>query len=615
MKQILLIGLMLLSSLNGIGQIYNIDSLITVADTQDLPTNQLLDIYRKVCVSSQHNDVKILSEYSEKGLLLAEKENEKRMIADFYRFRAKSYELYGNIDTAVVLFKKGVELAIEIKYGECEAMIYRDLGAIAMYNSYYKDNQLASEYFMKTLQIAESLGNKELIALALIRLGSYHLHLNNLDRSASYLEQADKIADEINSVYVKVYICYNLAEVYSAKKETDKAIYYASEGLKLSQDIGHKEGEIMNLQSLAYYYCLGKGENDKAEKYATECLRMAEEFGGSTSLIAACTVLSYVYLYQRRFDECKAIVLQAWEKDSLSVQLSTLTNLAAAYLYTGEFDKAHSFFVNYVHHMEQNAQVQFQKTIIDIETKYETEKKEIRILSLEREKGLYIWLGIAGVLLAGALGVVLWQNLKNARKEKQLIATRSVLDGEMSERSRLARDLHDRLSGNLAAVKMGLTNNNNESIHNVYDKLDSCIEEIRRVAHNLMPISLQFGMKVALEDYARQFPNVNFHFFGEDKRIEERREFVVYCCASELVNNSLRHSGATVINLQLIQDEKYVSLTVQDNGCGYDEKSVGNGMGLKSIRDRVSSCGGRIDILTSPGKGSETTIELKTANI
>jgi two-component system nitrate/nitrite sensor histidine kinase NarX len=54
-----------------------------------------------------------------------------------------------------------------------------------------------------------------------------------------------------------------------------------------------------------------------------------------------------------------------------------------------------------------------------------------------------------------------------------------------------------------------------------------------------------------------------------------------------------------------------VAFTVEDDGCSFDEKSVGKGVGLKNIRDRVVSCGGKMDIVTSPGKGTETTIEIK----
>ena len=97
----------------------------------------------------------------------------------------------------------------------------------------------------------------------------------------------------------------------------------------------------------------------------------------------------------------------------------------------------------------------------------------MRIASLEKERQLYTWMGIGGILFAVTLSIALWQNIRNTRKEKQLIATRSVMDGEIKERTRLARDLHDRLSGNLSAVKIELVNI--KSLMNVSKQLVSCI--------------------------------------------------------------------------------------------------------------------------------------------
>jgi signal transduction histidine kinase len=77
------------------------------------------------------------------------------------------------------------------------------------------------------------------------------------------------------------------------------------------------------------------------------------------------------------------------------------------------------------------------------------------------------------------------------------------------------------------------------------------------------------------------------YFYGEERRIEERKEFIIYCCASELINNAIRHAKAENINVQLIQNEKLVSLTVQDDGCGFDEKIAATG---KSIGNHKKKC-------------------------
>jgi signal transduction histidine kinase len=148
-------------------------------------------------------------------------------------------------------------------------------------------------------------------------------------------------------------------------------------------------------------------------------------------------------------------------------------------------------------------------------------------------------------------------------------------------------------------------------VQNLGKKLDECIETIRRMSHGMMPLSLErFGMKAALEDHCRSFPNVKFQFFGEDRRVEKKVEGVIFYCAYELVNNSIKHSGAKNIKVQLIQDEKRVSLTVHDDGCGFIREEAMQGSGLKNISNRVTACNGKLDIDSSPGNGTETVIEL-----
>ncbi|MDR0699017.1 MAG: histidine kinase [Tannerella sp.] len=220
--------------------------------------------------------------------------------------------------------------------------------------------------------------------------------------------------------------------------------------------------------------------------------------------------------------------------------------------------------------------------------------------------------GIVGVLSAFLLWVAFRRKIRNGRKEQQFIASQAMLEGKKEERKRLARDLHDGLGGMLSAVKIALVTDD-VNLPFLREKINCCIEELARVAHHLMPASLShFGLKAALKDYCLSFSNVEFHFFGEDRRFDERVEFEVYCCACELVNNSFKHSGATNIDVQLMLTNDRVMLTVYDDGCGFDKTLASKGAGLKNIKDRIAVFNGKIDINTSPGNGTETNIELKT---
>ncbi|MDR3340052.1 MAG: sensor histidine kinase, partial [Candidatus Symbiothrix sp.] len=195
-----------------------------------------------------------------------------------------------------------------------------------------------------------------------------------------------------------------------------------------------------------------------------------------------------------------------------------------------------------------------------------------------------------------------------------LVATQSVLDGETSERKRLAKDLHDGLGGMLSAVKVNL--DNLEHLQNARELLDRSIDELRRVAHHLMPASLlRLGLKASLEDFCLSIPNTHFHYYGEDKRLDEKTEILIYRCVYELVNNALKHSDAENFNVQLVQDADRISLTVQDNGCGFDPQTVKEGMGLGNIRTRIAAFNGKIDIYSSQGNGTEVYVEFPLLSV
>lgn len=602
----------------------NVDSLVSILNTRQLSNNELLHTYKKICDLYWYNDIKAFNMYAKKGLLLAEKENDKSALADFYRYKGLGYELYGKIDSAIIYYQKGLKLAIETENKTCEALTYRQLGGIYIGNNQYKDNQVALEYYLKDLQIFENIGNKKEIALALTSIGEYHRLIRNAERAMHYIEQAKEIVKEIDFDHGKVWVYYNLGALVD---NIDARIDYFLKMLNIAQTLHDKIAEAYCLQGLAYRYCLEKAEYDKAEKYATECLRVAEEYGGSKSLIYAWTVLSFVYLYQKRYDECKTMVLKAWEHDSLNVQLSTLTNLAAAYLYSGELDEAHTFFVKYVHIMEDNAGKQFQNFAADMETKYETEKKEMHIASLEKEKQYYIWLSVAGgIVLLLAFGVLFYrhrlniQKVKQLEQEKQLIATQAVLEGETTERSRLARDLHDGLGGMLSVVKLNLKEMNNYSVldnpdvnrfNNALSMLDQSISELRRVAHHMMPESLmRYGLKTSIEDFCRAIPNAHFQYYGNQERLDDRLEVVLYRCTYELVNNAVKYAEAKTINVQLMIDNGLVSLTVHDDGVGFNPEEITSGSGLDNICTRVSAYNGKMIIHSSPDNGTEISIEI-----
>ncbi len=602
MKHILTLCLFIFLALNATGQSQNVDSLVNVLETQELNPDEQMAIYSKICQAYIYNDPDKVLEYAKKGLALAEKVKNKVRTSKFNDDLGKAYLIKSKYDTALVYFNISLDLAKETKDKEQEACVYLSLGVLYRYQS---SLTTALEYYMKALPIYESTGNKKNITMILGNIGSIHRTLSNPERALYYLKQAEAIAEPVDNPLGTMNTYFELGCIYMNMEEDEKGLDYLQKVNEIARKTGNKSYEAAGMQALGEYYM--RIENyDKAIECANECLRVGKITGGSSLIIGSYSTLSQIYAIQGNWKECEVTAYEAWKTDSTDMHNipGILYNLISSNIHLGNKDKAIDFLSHFYDlHMKNNDE-NLHDILMDMEVKYETEKKEMQIVSLEKEQRLYVWLGITGVLLAFSLATVLWLKTRNSKKERLLVASNAVQDGEMGERERIASELHDRLLGTLSAIKseLGDTDTGN--------KLNGCIEEIRRISRNLMPLPLRFGIKTALEDFTAQFPNVYFHFFGREKRIGKRLEFVIYCCVNELVTNAIRHSGAKKINVQMVQGEDHISLTVQDDGCGFDEKTVVKGVGLKSVQDRLTSCNGKMETFSSPNKGTEIIIEI-----
>jgi two-component system, NarL family, sensor kinase len=210
-------------------------------------------------------------------------------------------------------------------------------------------------------------------------------------------------------------------------------------------------------------------------------------------------------------------------------------------------------------------------------------------------------------------------------KDKQYVAIQALLQGQEEERTRIARDIHDSVGSMLSSAKHTLTSlkenvamagDNIEVYNKSVDLIDSSMHELRRVAHNMMPETLlRFGLKESLRDFCDRLTNpeltIKFIPLNIEHRLTSQKELIVYRIVQELVTNAIKHSNGSEILVQLVQSEKTVSLTVEDNGVGFDPASLGTckGAGWINIYNRVDMLSGRLELDSRPSLGTSVTIE------
>jgi signal transduction histidine kinase len=366
---------------------------------------------------------------------------------------------------------------------------------------------------------------------------------------------------------------------------------------------------------------LARCEMEKALDFAKMGVATADKSGYLAVEAKCMATLADVFLHKKEYRNVLKTAHEALAVSPEAIQLEPALayNIAIASMFLGEKESSARYFDIYSAQMKKNAAKSFRETMTGMEIQYETEKKELQIAALEKGRKLYVGIGVSCAALLVAL-LLLYayhrqinkQKIEQLEQEKQIVASQAVIDGETEERRRIAHELHDGLGGMLSSVRLNL--DNVEYLENARELLTKSIEELRRISHNLMPASLQYGIKPAMEEFCRSLPNVHFHYYGSGEPLGEKTNLTLYRYAHELINNSLKHSGATDINVQLAQAEDAVTLTISDNGCGFDVNAVSAGMGLDNIRSRVAIVGGKIEIISSKENGTETTIELRVKN-
>jgi two-component system NarL family sensor kinase len=217
--------------------------------------------------------------------------------------------------------------------------------------------------------------------------------------------------------------------------------------------------------------------------------------------------------------------------------------------------------------------------------------------------------------------------LKTEIMKQQELATKAVIEAEEEERQRIARDLHDGVGQMMSAAKMNLSAFESEikfsnedqkrSFERIIHLVDDSCKEVRHVSHNMMPNVLQKNsLAAAIHDFIDKIDKkaLEIHLYTEglDERLDSNTETVFYRVIQECVNNVIKHSAATTMDISVVRDKDGISATIEDNGKGFDttDKEKFEGIGLKNILTRVEFLKGTAEFDSTPGRGTVVSLHV-----
>lgn len=232
--------------------------------------------------------------------------------------------------------------------------------------------------------------------------------------------------------------------------------------------------------------------------------------------------------------------------------------------------------------------------------------------------------------LTGCL-IVLHDVTELKRSQTQLLAQRQTL-AVLEDRERLARELHDGLAQDLAALRLRLSRwhrlveRDRAQVHVELDAaralLSENIRDVRRVIFALRPVALdRLGFYPALRQFAEDFDeqyqvHVDLRIAGPRERLPRTMEVTIFRVFQEALHNAGKHAQASGVWVELdLETAGAVTLRVRDDGVGFDptllEQAVGHGhLGLTQMRERVESLQGTFTLRSRPGGGTEIRVTL-----
>lgn len=440
--------------------------------------------------------------------------------------------------------------------------------------------------------------------------------LSQFDSSFFYLEKVRSIVTKLDKPNLNVRFYFILGGIYRKQKEWNNALYNFQQA-KDASEIMKDEFQLLNsIEGLAASH-FNLGNNTKAKEFALISLK-------------------------------KSVELKVPLGKAQSLQL--LVDIEEK---SGNIENAFGYQKQWIQLSDSMKKEKVERQMHEIEVKYQNEKKEKEILQLQKSNALqslalqkkstfnYFLIGsLVTILVTGTLGYrnvshrqqlakqrdeLQQQRIRELEKDKQLVAVDSLLKGQEEERSRMAKDLHDGLGGMLSGVKLSLgamkgniilSEDNTRLFSRVLDQLDHSISEMRRVAHNMMPEALvKLGLQQAIQDYCDGLNESNhlrfkIQFHGLKERMGSATEIVIYRIVQELLNNVVKHADATEVLVQLMRHDNNLTITIEDNGVGFDSSSsTHKGNGLGNVRSRVDYLKGQLDIQSMPGKGTSIHID------
>lgn len=479
------------------------------------------------------------------------------------------------------------------------------------------------------LLLAEEIKNDTILAKFHNIKGGAFYYLGKKTEALAEFERTVEIAHRAGFTRQEASTLSNIGAIHIDEKRSAEAEKALQQSIALHASIGNeKSANSLLAQRLLATLYFNNGEILKANQWFKSLVQLTKETNNPDIQISAQSYLAQSYA---KLGNKKEAVVQFEEVLTLAKTLNNPDSEASVLLRYSNFHAENGDYKKALECYKEAwllKKVVFEKQLAsatgDAEVKYQTElankEKEIAQLEVNRkdaELGLaekkqqQQWWIILSLLFGISLILTIAYLILRSRKLKSQQALekeriQSLLSGQEKERERIAKDLHDGIVQDLAAIKHKLqlnlgTSSSDPSLSNLLNDITRAGNEVRNISYQLMPLSLrEFGLQASIEslfERTKLIHHIEYEctFIGMEERLDERMEVTIYRICQELIHNAVKHSQTKTLHALFKRNSTNIQINFEDNGIGFDEKTIREGIGLNSIKSRVEMAGGTIE--------------------
>ncbi len=544
------------------------------------------------------------------------------------------YYNMGNPDTALRIAQKNI-LWLQNKPALLSqlAMYYSFSGLCYMKLDKKKE---ALDRFYKALEYAEKSDDNLTRLKAYVNIGWVMMELNQFDQAIKNFKTALNFIEEKKLPETYAGVTYsNMASCFGSLNMVDSAYKFSQLAVTKSHISGDITTEANSLFILGTAQ-IKKGQLNEALNSYLKAQPLREKVGDPFFIVSDQAEISSLYAKLGRTEEGIATgekALKMAEENKISAKLPMIYSaLASNFESANDFEKATTYYKKINALKDSMYADASPQALAEMRTKYESEKQDRLIEQQQNRLKMqnYLLIGVAGLVFLSGLLLHSWYRRSKLRQEavmktelmkQQEMAVKAVLEAEENERQRIAKDLHDGVGQMMSAAKMNLSafesdiffanEEQKKSFEKIISLVDESCKEVRTVSHIMMPNALlKNNLAAAISEFVDKLNNkhlkVHVYTEGLDERLDSNVETVLYRVIQECVNNTIKHAGASSLDISMIKDKDGISGTIEDNGKGFDcsDKTKFEGIGLKNIISRIEYLKGTVDFDSAPGRGT-----------